>query len=79
MVSEPASWFEMPLVDGAPVTPATLYAAEQVSLVFDYASEHSDPESVLNEFRPDWRDEYRSQFEVFVAGDGQRSLRVKGT
>ena len=78
MVSEPASWFEMPIVDGAPVTPAMLYAEEQVDLVFDYASGHTDPESILSEFQPDWRENYRSRFESFVAADGNRSLRVKG-
>jgi hypothetical protein len=78
MVSEVASWFEMPLVHDAPVTPADLYAADHADLVFDYASGHPGPETVLTDFDPDWRDRYQSDFEVFTAADGQPSLRPKG-
>lgn len=78
MVSEIASWFEMPLSLSAPVTPITLYAANRADLVFEFASEHVDPEVLLSEFEPDWRERYRSDFEVFEAGDGNRSLRMKG-
>lgn len=77
MVSEVASWFEMPLVPDAPLTPADLYAHERSDLVFDYASGHSEPGAVLAVFDPDWRERYRSDFEVFTAADGQRSLRPK--
>lgn len=77
MVSEVASWFEMPLVNDAPVTPADLYAADRVDLVFEYASGHPDPEVVLTDFDPTWRDRYRSAFEVFTGPDGQPSLRPK--
>lgn len=75
LVSELASWFEMPLVSETPVTPADLYATNRTDLVFDYASGHTDPASVLSNFDPDWRERYRSDFEVFTAADGQRSLR----
>lgn len=61
LVSEVASWFEMPLVHDVPVTPADLYSANRTDLVFDYASGHSDPATVLSHFNPDWR-EQRSDF-----------------
>ena len=77
MVSEVASWFAMPLVSDAPVTPADLYAEGRADLVFEYANGHSEPEAVLSDFQPDWRDSFRSDFEVFVADDGNRSLRAK--
>ena len=77
MVDEIASWFEMPLVASAPVTPLDLYAAERVDLVFEFASGHADPEALLAEFDPDWRERYRSGFEVFQASDGQRSIQMK--
>jgi uncharacterized protein (TIGR04255 family) len=77
-VSEVASWFEMPLVPDAPLTPIDLYAAERSDLVFDYASGHSEPGAVLAVFDPDWRARFRSDYEVFTAADGQRSLRPKG-
>lgn len=78
MVDEIASWFEMPLSPSAPVTPITLYAANRADLVFEFASGHSDPEVLLTEFDPEWRERYRSDFEVFEAGDGSRSIRMKG-
>ena len=78
MVDEIASWFEMPLSPTAPVTPITLYAANRADLVFEFASGHTDPEVLLTEFDPEWRERYRSDFEVFEAGDGNRSIRMKG-
>lgn len=78
LVEEVASWFEMPLSPSAPVTPIALYAADRVDLVFELASGHADPEALLSEFDPDWRERYRSDFEVFEAGDGNRSIRMRG-
>jgi transcriptional regulator with XRE-family HTH domain len=76
-VREVASWFEMPLIDEAPVTPIDLYVEERVDLVFDYASGHADPEQILSDFDPQWRERYRSDFEVFRAADGELSIRPK--
>jgi hypothetical protein len=77
MVDEIASWFETPLALSAPVTPITLYAADRADLVFELASGNSDPEMLLLQFDPDWRERYLSDFEVFEAGDGNRSIRMK--
>lgn len=77
-VSEIASWFEMPLVGGAPVTPMDLYAAGQHRLVFEYGGGHSEPEQVLSEYDPDWRERHRSDFEVYRSEDGDLSIRPKG-
>lgn len=77
-VQEIGSWFETPLLGGVPVTPMDLYAtAAQRSLVFEFACGHTDPEAVLTSFDPTWRERYRSDFEVFVAADGERSIRLK--
>mgnify|MGYP003610418792 CR=1 FL=1 len=78
LVEEIASWFEMPLSASAPVTPIDLYEANRADLVFEFANGHADPEALLSEFEPDWRERYRSDFEVFEAGDGNRSIRMKG-
>lgn len=78
MVEEIASWFEMPLVKGAPVTPIDLYSADRADLVFDFASGQEDPEALLSVFDPEWRERYRSDFEVFTGADGNRSVRMKG-
>lgn len=77
LVEEIASWFEMPLSSSAPVTPIDLYAKERVDLVFEFASQHSDPEAILSQVDPEWRERYRSDFEVFEASDGHQSIRMK--
>jgi len=77
LVEDVASWFEMPLVASVPVTSITLYAADRPDLVFEHASSHVDPETTLTQFDPDWRERYRSDFEVFEAGDGHPSIRMK--
>lgn len=77
-VDEIGSWFEMPLSSSAPVTPIVLYAANRADLVFELASGHADPEALLSEFEPEWRERYRSDFELFEAGDGKRSIRMQG-
>lgn len=76
MVDEIASWFEMPLT-WAPVTPIDLYATGRADLVFDFASAQSDPERLMDEFDPDWREHYRSDFDVVEASDGNFSIRGK--
>jgi transcriptional regulator with XRE-family HTH domain len=76
-IHEVASWFEMPLLDGVPVTPIDLWEARRPDLVFDYASAHADAEQTLSAWDPEWRERYRSDYEVFRAGDGRPSLRLK--
>lgn len=78
MVAEVASWFEMPLVPGVPVTPIELFGRERVDLVFDFASGQSDPEALMTQFDAKWRTQYMSDFEVFEGCDGYPSLRLKG-
>lgn len=77
MVQDIASWFEAPIVFGCPVTPLDLYATKKVQLVFRLATGKADPEQVLSAFNPDWRENYRSDFEVFSAPDGGLAIRVK--
>lgn len=78
MVEEIASWFEVPLVKDVPVTPIDLYAEDRADLVFEFANGQMDPEVLLTEYDPEWRERYRSDFEVFVGDDGNRSVRLKG-
>ena len=59
------------------MTPIILYAADRADLVFEFASGHVDPEKLLSEFDPDWRERYRSDFEIFEASDHNRSIRMK--
>lgn len=77
MVEEIASWFEVPLVKDVPVTPIDLYADNRADLVFACANGQEDPEVLLTQHDPDWRERYRSDFEVFTGADGNRSVRMK--
>ena len=76
-VDDIGQWFEMPLVQGIPVTPIDLWAAGEYPLVFDYAMQHMTAEDILDRFDPEWRERYQSDFETFTAGDGELSIRVK--
>lgn len=77
-VQEIGSWFETPIVVGVPVTPMDLYVSlVHRPLLFEHACGHSDPEAILTSFDSTWRDRYRSEFEVFLADDGERSIRLK--
>jgi Helix-turn-helix len=77
-ISQIASWFEMPLAPGAPITPLDLWAAGQHDLVFDFASNQVDAQAILSASDPEWRERYRSDFEVFRADDGRLAIRPKG-
>lgn len=74
MIEEVASWFEMPVVPGCPITPIDMYAAGDRVLVFDHASGHASPEEVLDGYEPDWRSKYSSPYAVYRAEDGHLSL-----
>lgn len=76
-IREVASWFETPLQIGVPAAPIDLWVDGRPDLVFEFASGHADSEQVLTEWEPRWRERYRSEFEVFRAGDGELSIRPK--
>ncbi|APT96098.1 hypothetical protein CSTAT_12790 [Corynebacterium stationis] len=78
LVADVASWFEMPILDEVPITPIDLYSTKRVDLVFEAASGHADPEDILTKFDENWREKFRSPFEVFEAEDGFFSIRAKG-
>ncbi|QGU03146.1 hypothetical protein CKALI_11510 [Corynebacterium kalinowskii] len=77
-VTEVASWFEMPVVDSAPITPIDLYVSQRTDLIFDYANGQEDPEDILTKFNPQWREEFASDFVVTMESDGNYSIRPKG-
>jgi hypothetical protein len=76
-IQEVASWFEMPISAAAPVTPIDLYAAGRSTLVLDHASNHRDSEEILTAYDPEWRERFRSDFEVYLDTDGEMSIRPK--
>lgn len=76
-VQDVASWFEMPVAIGVPVTPIDFWSHGRPELVFEHASGHIDGEGILSAFDSDWREVYRSDYEVFEAPDGQRAIRLR--
>jgi len=78
-ITELASWFEMPILDGINLTALDLYEANRADLIFRLASGHDDPERVATDFRLDWRTALTSEFETFKSADGELSIRLKGS
>jgi hypothetical protein len=77
-IDDIATWFEIRIIPTVPVRPMDLYAAGNIDLLLDWVSMHeSDAERVLTLFDPDWRERYRSGYEVFEDEDGELSLRAK--
>ncbi|MCA2302725.1 hypothetical protein JF770_04075 [Mycobacterium intracellulare] len=78
LAEDVAQWFETPIIDGAPITPIDIWSEGNYLVLFEYATQHMTPEQAMNEFRPDWRERFRSSWETFEAGDGNLSIRAKG-
>jgi hypothetical protein len=79
LVADVASWMKMPISRDAPVTGIDLYVQGQRFEIFELAGEHVTPHEALDRAEPDWRDRYRSDYEVFFAGDGQPAIRLRST
>lgn len=77
VIHDVASWFEMPLASGVPVTPIDLFAERRPDLVLEHALGPNDVEEILTAYAPDWRDRYQSDFEVYRDVDGAMSIRQK--
>lgn len=76
-VDDIASWFEMRIIDAAPVTPIDLWTTGQQLLFFEYVTRHLTPEETMNRFDPEWRERYSSDFETFRDNDGIIGLRMQ--
>ena len=72
-----ASWLETPLDTQAPLTGLDMMAGDRFDLVLRLVRDWgSDPQTVLDDFEPDWRDRYSSPVEVFTGPDGMPGLRL---
>lgn len=75
------SWMETPLSplpNGFTITPFSLYLQGYATLLPLLACAKSGEEliEILDAYLPEWRDT-RSDWEVFLDGDGQRSIRLR--
>ena len=77
LIREGASWLETRIHLDAPITPMDLIANDRWDLVLRLASNHGqDPDVVLDEFEPGWRENYESSVEVFAGPDDLPGLRL---
>lgn len=78
LVQDPAAWMEMdlPLDSGYFIRPLDLYLEGHVLALIDLAEQRRTVAQVLDQVKPNWRTN-RSDFEVFVDTDGQRSIRQR--
>ncbi len=76
LLEDVVGWLETPLHTEAPITGLDLLADDRSDLVLRLACDHGgNPEKVLDEFEPGWRDHYTSSVEVFTAPDGLAGVR----
>ncbi|MDA8360211.1 MAG: helix-turn-helix transcriptional regulator, partial [Actinomycetota bacterium] len=75
LVSDVAGWLEMPLVPEAPLTGIDMAADGRFVDLLDLTTGHETPLSVLERWKPGWREQVHSGFEVFEAADGEPGLR----
>ncbi len=71
------SWFETPVHDAAPVTPIDLWSAGRRDLVFEAACQGLSSDAIMDQYMPDWRDRFTSNFETFVGSDNELSIRMR--
>lgn len=78
LVQDPAAWMEMdlPLEPGYYIRPLDLYLDGHALALVDLAEQRQTVAQVLDQLRPNWRAS-RSDFEVFVDTDGERSIRQR--
>lgn len=77
-VADPAQWMEMslPLGPGYYIRPIDLFGVGHAEALIELVEQRSETTTILDAAMPGWR-EQRSNVEVFVDTDGQRSLRMR--
>ncbi|NUK32517.1 hypothetical protein HRW16_19330 [Streptomyces lunaelactis] len=78
-IEDPAQWMEINLAlpDGYAVRPAQLYLDGHMIALLEIAGLRRDPERVMDDIDPEWRTTWRSDFEVFMADDGQLAFQER--
>ncbi len=78
VIEDPAAWMEMDftLDAGYFIRPLDLYLEGHVTELIELAEQRQTTAQVLGHVRPNWR-QSRSDFEVFLDVDGERSIRPR--
>ncbi|MGI8434107.1 MAG: hypothetical protein ACR2LE_05140 [Nocardioidaceae bacterium] len=76
LIEDPAAWMEMDLTldAGYFIRPLDLYLEGHATALIELAEQRQTIAQVLDQVRPNWR-QSRSDFEVFLDVDGERSIR----
>jgi transcriptional regulator with XRE-family HTH domain len=76
LIQDPAAWMEMDfsLESGYFIRPLDLYLEGHVTELIELAEQRQSTAQVLDQVRPNWR-QNRSDYEVFLDVDGERSIR----
>lgn len=76
VIEDPAAWMEMDftLEAGYFIRPLDLYLEGHVTELIELAEQRQTTAQVLDQVRPNWR-QSRSDFEVILDDDGERSIR----
>jgi transcriptional regulator with XRE-family HTH domain len=76
VIEDPAAWMEMnfTLEPGYFIRPLDLYLEGHTTELIELAEQRQTTAQVLDQVRPNWR-ESRSDFEVYLDVDGERSIR----
>ena len=76
VIEDPAAWMEMDftLEAGYFIRPLDLYLEGHVAELIELAEQRQTTAQVLDQVRPNWR-QSRSDFEVILDDDGERSIR----
>jgi hypothetical protein len=77
LVFGPATWMEVPITTDAPLTGIDLYSGGHLDAVFDLATHNCTPGQALDAAVPDWRERFRSDWEVELGDDGQPYIHQK--
>lgn len=77
VVFEIASWMEVPLA-GSTFTAIDVLAAGQIGDLMEYAAGHLESDELLDRAVLDWRETLDGRFEAYLAGDGERAIRLSG-
>jgi transcriptional regulator with XRE-family HTH domain len=76
VIEDPAAWMEMnfTLEPGYFIRPLDLYLEGHITELSELAEQRQTTTQVLDQVRPNWR-QARSDFEVYLDVDGERSIR----
>lgn len=79
VVDAPSRWLSAPLVSGYNVTALDVYTTERAATLLELAAgvDGVTAAGALDGMLPGWREQWRSEYAVFVAHDGDRSLRPR--